>query len=153
MAKIAALLFLVALQIIAGSEEDAACSAMKIKDLRALLARKGKVCEGCAEKSDFVTMCEDAKHLADVPEAERPAPAKKAARAAKAPGEEKKSIDDILASLKGMPGMEGYAAASHARHYSRSCIQRSRRARPPQPAASVSLLALACSQYQGLPAR
>lgn len=96
---------LLALNLARAEEEDAiACSAMKIKDLRELLARKGKVCEGCAEKSDFVAMCEDAKDLDDVPEAERPAPVKKAARAAKAP---EKSIDDILASLKGMPGMEG----------------------------------------------
>lgn len=88
--------------------EDA-CSAMKIKELKELLARKGKVCDGCAEKSDFVTMCEEVFHLADVPEAERPA-IKKAPRAAKAPEDDKKkSLDDILASLKGMPGMDGYA--------------------------------------------
>lgn len=107
--RVAAALFCVLALRFAHAEEDAiACSAMKIKDLRELLARKGKVCEGCAEKSDFVTMCEDCKHLADVPEAERPATTKKPPRAAKAPEEDnKKSIDDILASLKGMPGMEG----------------------------------------------
>lgn len=79
------------------ADEEVACSAMKTKELKRFLARKGKKCEGCAEKSDFVSLCEASIGLPDVP------PPQKTADEAKV--DKERSIEDILASLKGMPGM------------------------------------------------
>lgn len=102
-------LFLVALTLLALSSAAAAeevdCSKMKTKELKQFLARKGKKCEGCMEKADFVSLCAASTDLPDVPEEEQPQ--QKAKKKANDAGDDKaKSIDELLASMKGMPGME-----------------------------------------------
>jgi hypothetical protein len=72
------------------------CKSMKIKQLRAMLGERGLKCAGCAEKADYVSMCE--KHKADPPKREevnKPPPAKS-----------QEDIDDMFANLKNIPGME-----------------------------------------------
>ena len=90
----------VTLMFVASSAtDDVNCSKMKVKELRVFLADRGLKCEGCAEKADFVAMCE-ANEFAPLVEKEAPKEAPK--------GDAKKeSIEDILAGMKGMPGMEG----------------------------------------------
>ena len=77
------------------------CAAMKTKELRAFLRARGLSCEGCAEKNDFVKMCEDNKNA--------PLVERTPSSSADAPkdGKDDKNIEDLLASMKGMPGMEG----------------------------------------------
>lgn len=82
----------------AATDADVSCEKMRVKELRLFLEDRGLRCEGCAEKADFVAMCEANK---DAPLAEKSSPSP-----SDAPKEEK-SIEDILAGLKGMPGMEG----------------------------------------------
>lgn len=98
-------LVVVVLFFSAVAEDDVDCASMKTKALRKLLARKGQSCVGCAEKEDFVKMCEEWKDAPDV----EPAPKPKETDEGK-----EKSIDDILASLKGMPGMENIKVHAHA---------------------------------------
>lgn len=102
------------------ADEEVACSAMKTKELKRFLARKGKKCEGCAEKSDFVSLCEASIGLPDVP------PPQKTADEAKV--DKERSIEDILASLKGMPGMGDVKVRCPIHHA--ALVQRAR-TRPP----------------------
>ena len=82
--------------LLVGADQDVDCSAMKTKQLRQWLAARGLSCSGCAEKSDFVNMCE-ANQAAPLVESKPPEPELK----------DDKSIEDLLASMKGIPGMEG----------------------------------------------
>lgn len=86
------------LALIAGAraDDEVNCAALRTKELRKFLDARGLKCEGCAEKSDFVQMCEENQ---DAPLVEKPKPA--------AEPKDDKNIDDILASMKGMPGMDG----------------------------------------------
>jgi hypothetical protein len=82
----------------AAADDDVNCSKMKVKELRVFLADRGLKCDGCAEKADFVAMCE----------ANKDAPLKpKVEEAPKEEPKKKEDIEDILAGMKGMPGMEG----------------------------------------------
>lgn len=76
--------------------EDVNCGAMRTKELRKWLAERGLRCDGCAEKADFVALCEANKDAQLLPPKE-PEPK---------PPEKEKNIEDILAGMKGMPGME-----------------------------------------------
>ncbi|KAG8468864.1 hypothetical protein KFE25_007382 [Diacronema lutheri] len=103
--KCASVALLALLGCAAANEVD--CGSMKSKELKQFLARKGKKCEGCAEKADFVQMCEQSVDLPDLPEEQQPTAHKaKGKSGASADDGKEKSIDDILASLKGMPGMD-----------------------------------------------
>jgi hypothetical protein len=82
--------------LLVGADQEVDCSAMKTKQLRQWLAARGLSCSGCAEKSDFVNMCE-ANKAAPLVESKPPEPELK----------DDKSIEDLLASMKGIPGMEG----------------------------------------------
>ena len=95
MRLVVALVGLACLQSARCDDEWAAeCRGMKTKALRIFLRERGLQCEGCTEKSDFVEMCIAHK---DTPLVEiKPAEPEK-----------KENIEDILGSLKGMPGMEG----------------------------------------------
>jgi len=74
------------------------CKGMKVKQLRQMLAARGVKCEGCAEKADFLQLCEKEKDTPLLPIKEEPAaPAEK----------DPKDVEDILKGMKGMPGMEG----------------------------------------------
>ena len=73
---------------------DVDCAKMKTKELRRFLAARDVTCSGCAEKSDYVALCEQHK---DTPEKPPPEPEP----------EKEKSIEELMAGLKGMPGMEG----------------------------------------------
>ena len=77
-----------------GSAADVDCAKMKTKELRRFLHARDVTCSGCAEKADFVALCEQHK---DTPEKPPPEPEP----------EKEKSIEDIMASMKGIPGMEG----------------------------------------------
>ena len=77
--------------------EEISCSKMKIKELRVFLADRGLRCDGCAEKADFVQMCEENKDAPLVKADEPPA--------ASADKTKDQSIEDLLASMKGMPGV------------------------------------------------
>ena len=91
-------LALLALLASAAADDDVNCSKMKVKELRIFLADRGLKCDGCAEKADFVAMCE----------ANKDAPLKpKVEEAPKEEPKKKEDIEDILAGMKGMPGMEG----------------------------------------------
>ena len=46
----------------ASAQSEVSCRNMKTKELRAFLADRGHTCNGCAEKSDFINMCEEHKH-------------------------------------------------------------------------------------------
>ena len=81
--------------------DEVDCKGMRTKALRQWLAARGLKCEGCAEKSDFVSLCEANK---DAPIAEPPSTEPTAGK--DAPNKDQ-SIDDLLASMKGIPGMEG----------------------------------------------
>jgi len=81
--------------------DDVDCQAMRTKQLRTFLAERGLKCEGCAEKQDFVAMCEEHKDTPPVAREEVPS------AGAEKPPAGNDNIEDILASLKGMPGMEG----------------------------------------------
>jgi Ni,Fe-hydrogenase I small subunit len=102
MARFFLLLGALALALVAAEpapEVKEACAAKKVKELKAFLAQKGKSCHGCSEKGDFVSACQDAWDLPDAPP--------KAAPKEERSGEGKeKSMEELLASLKGMPGME-----------------------------------------------
>ena len=88
------------------SADDVDCGAMKTKQLRQWLAARGLKCEGCAEKADFVALCEaniDAPLLqADEPPAGDYVPPSGGGGG----GGKDQSIEDLLAGMKGMPGME-----------------------------------------------
>ena len=49
------------------------CPRMKTKELREFLAARGLKCQGCAEKSDYVTMCEEHKDTPELAVEEPPA--------------------------------------------------------------------------------
>ena len=38
-------------------------NALKVKDLKKILADRGAVCEGCTEKADLVAKCQSTEHL------------------------------------------------------------------------------------------
>ena len=86
----------------AGATDEFDCKGMRVKQLRTFLAERGVKCEGCAEKSDFLALCEEHK---DTPVVEQPEPKEPEPPVGDGKGE--KNIDDILSGLKGMPGMEG----------------------------------------------
>uniref|UniRef100_A0A6U7I8W4 ARMET C-terminal domain-containing protein n=1 Tax=Haptolina brevifila TaxID=156173 RepID=A0A6U7I8W4_9EUKA len=90
---------LASLLTVLAEDEVVDCAAMKTKQLRTFLSERGLQCEGCAEKADFVKMCEA---NIDAPKVQKEPPA-----AAKASPDKEQSIEDLLASMKGMPGMEG----------------------------------------------
>ena len=46
---------------VAASDSEVDCGAMRTKELRKWLAARGLKCEGCAEKADYVTLCEQNK--------------------------------------------------------------------------------------------
>ncbi|KAJ1633496.1 hypothetical protein T492DRAFT_981474 [Pavlovales sp. CCMP2436] len=93
------LLAALALGVCLADEVEVDCGAMKTKELKSFLARKGRKCEGCAERSDFVSLCAEVKDLPDVPPEKIVKPRRE--------GKDKdQSIEDLLASLKGMPGMD-----------------------------------------------
>ena len=83
---------------VAAADSEVDCGAMRTKELRKWLAARGLKCEGCAEKADYVTLCEQNKDAPLLPPEEPPADAGKG---------KDQSIEDLLASMKGMPGMEG----------------------------------------------
>ena len=104
MTLVAAMLLFAASSVSAdGDEVD--CSGMKTKALRQWLAARALKCDGCTEKADFVALCENNK---DAPLAKPPdLNDKQMPNFMRTPGQkEDASIDDILGSLKGMPGME-----------------------------------------------
>lgn len=83
---------------LASAEEEVDCQGMKLKPLRQWLAKRGLKCEGCAEKADYVSLCEANK---DAPLKEMPS----SQHNIRTPGSDKNAdIDDILGNLKGMPG-------------------------------------------------
>ena len=49
--------------------------ALKIKDLRALLASRGRSCEGCSEKADYVDLALEVQHLPTLAATPTPTPA------------------------------------------------------------------------------
>ena len=59
--------------LLVGADQEVDCSAMKTKQLRQWLAARGLSCSGCAEKSDFVNMCE-ANKAAPLVESKLPEP-------------------------------------------------------------------------------
>jgi hypothetical protein len=83
--------------VILSDAADVDCNAMRTKELRAFLSERGLRCEGCAEKSDFVAMCEEHK---DTPVQIKDSPQEDP------PKGSDQSIEELLASMKGMPGME-----------------------------------------------
>lgn len=87
----------------AGATDEVDCKSMRVKQLRTFLHQRGVKCEGCAEKSDFLALCEQHK---DTPVVEEPEPPK-GSDPSVGDGKGEKNIDDILAGLKGMPGMDG----------------------------------------------
>ena len=95
------MLALVATLAALSSTDEVDCRSMKTKALRQWLAARGLKCDGCAEKSDFVALCE-ANHDAPLvkPKADP--------HTIRTPGDggKKDNIEDLLAGLKGMPGME-----------------------------------------------
>jgi hypothetical protein len=95
-----------ALAAVCADDGEIDCPRMKTKALRKFLAARGLKCEGCAEKADYVSMCEEHK---DTPElaAEEPAADWGAAGNGDAASKDPADIDDLLKSMKGMPGMEG----------------------------------------------
>ena len=96
-------LLLLALVATAASDptpQEIDCAAMRTKQLRTFLHARGLKCEGCAEKADFVALCEANKDTPVLPPKDTEEPAMRVPK-------DDKNIDDILGSLKGMPGMEG----------------------------------------------
>jgi len=91
---------LLALAVADPGAETIDCAAMKTKQLRVFLNERGLQCEGCAEKADFVRMC---NANLDAPKIQRVAPA----TAVPPKPDKEQSIEELLASMKGMPGMEG----------------------------------------------
>ena len=93
---------LVALLSVGSTMADDAvdCAGMKGKELRSWLMARGLECKGCSEKADFVDLCNANKDAPLKP----PEDGKM-----RTPGvDEKKDvdIDELLKSMKGMPGME-----------------------------------------------
>lgn len=79
--------------------DDVACEAMKGKELRTWLTARGLECKGCSEKQDFVDLC-NANKDAPLKPAEEPGEMR-------TPGKKDPAdIDELLKSMKGMPGME-----------------------------------------------
>ena len=94
--------------------DDVDCSGMKMKALRQWLTARGLRCDGCAEKADYVALCE-ANHNAPVvpPEEEEIAAVDELLKRqsggpkVRTPGSGKDAdIDELLKSMKGIPGME-----------------------------------------------
>jgi hypothetical protein len=88
----------------AAEDEEAApvdCKGMKGKALRQWLVARGLKCDGCAEKSDFVALCEANKDAPVVASRDPPLNIR-------TPGESGStdSVEDLLKSMKGVPGME-----------------------------------------------
>ena len=88
----------------ARGDDDVDCKGMKGKQLRQWLAARALKCDGCAEKADFVALCEanrDAPLATPSPAADSDGPR------VRTPGQEKDAdINELLKSMKGMPGME-----------------------------------------------
>merc|ERR1719219_2893638 len=76
---------------------DIDCKKMRVKELKKFVKLKGKECRGCAEKHDFVQLCEESKGLPDVVVEEKKHEEKP---------KSDESIEDIMEKMKGMPGME-----------------------------------------------
>jgi len=74
------------------------CKGMRVKELRQFLSARGVKCEGCAEKADFLKLCEEHADTPVLPPKEEEPTA---------PAEKEKDVEDILKNLKGMPGMDG----------------------------------------------
>ena len=85
----------------AAAAEDVSveCGKMRVKQLVKFLHDRGHSCNGCAEKADYVAMCETHK---DDPLVEAPAPAEDAA----GPAPPQESIEELMSKMKGIPGME-----------------------------------------------
>ena len=100
-----ALLVAVALGAVLVHGDDVDCASMRIKELRKFLADRGLKCDGCAEKADYVSMCNENKDTPLKPAEPAPEP-KGGDPEGGDPGAGKQSIEDMLAGLKGIPGME-----------------------------------------------
>jgi hypothetical protein len=98
------LLLLVSL-LVASGDDGVDCAAMRTKALRQWLAARGLKCDGCAEKADYVALCEQNR---DAPLMEPPdEPAASGGPRVRTPGPKKDAdINELLKSMKGMPGME-----------------------------------------------
>ena len=68
-------------------DEEVNCKGMRVKALNNFLRARGLACEGCAEKADYVKLCEEHKDTPVLPPKEEPA-------AAAAP-EKEKDVDDV----------------------------------------------------------
>ena len=86
-------------------DEDVDCAGMKLKALRQWLQARGLRCDGCAEKADYVALCEQNKDAQPVETAiknDEGEPSR-----VRTPGAKKDAdIDELLKNMKGMPGME-----------------------------------------------
>ena len=82
------------------------CAGMKLKALRQWLAARGLKCDGCAEKADYVALCNQNKDapLVEALKTDDGKPSK-----VRTPGDAgggDTDINELLKSMKGMPGME-----------------------------------------------
>lgn len=99
-----ALTLLLCAGLLASADEEVDCGAMKLKNLRLWLKARGLKCEGCAEKADYVALCEQNR---DAPvQMTEPSGSEPAGGGAAGGGGKDQSIEDLLAGMKGMPGME-----------------------------------------------
>ena len=78
---------LLATCLLCAADDEVDCKKMRVKQLNAFLAARGVKCEGCAEKADYVALCEEHKDTPVLPPKEEPA-------AAAAP-EKEKDVDDV----------------------------------------------------------
>ena len=97
-----ALTLLLCAGLLASADEEVDCGAMKLKNLRLWLKARGLKCEGCAEKADYVALCEQNR---DAPvQMTEPSGSEPAGGGAAGGGGKDQSIEDLLAGMKGMPG-------------------------------------------------
>ena len=91
-----------------GDDDGVDCAGMRTKELRKWLAARDLKCDGCAEKADFVALCENNRDAPLVQKDEPPAAGAKSRIRTPGDGKDPKDqdINDILKSMKGMPGME-----------------------------------------------